>query len=360
LNQFNSALKDCQSAIDLELEHPTAWEIMGDLKVAMKDRRGGIEANREFLRLGGSTEPNDLRARVLKKIGDNFWELSDAGEALLAYEQAARLVPKDAVTLKEFGSLLEDMGAMERACQAYEAASTLSPQWPAALCGYGRVLTKLGKLDDALPFLRRGHELGSWDPDWKRRSANWVTDCERLMRARENLPKVLAGSYIPASAAECIAFAQICALRRDWIEAVRLFEVGLKKQSFAERQNVGHKEDAAKAALRALEGAPGRGLPDKERTRLTTIALAWMNEELALCLRGRTLSEMAGGSGPFISPAAVRATMDRWLADPAFAPVRDGVVETSLKSHELKGWSDFWVRVRTAAAEKTSVRGASR
>lgn len=38
---------------------------------------------------------------------------------------------------------------------------------------------------EALPLLRRGHELGSKERGWNYPSARWVADCERALAAQE-------------------------------------------------------------------------------------------------------------------------------------------------------------------------------
>src|SRR5262249_6041693 len=80
-----------------------------------------------------------------------------------------------------YGSALLDKGLPTEAITVLEEAVRLDPDLALAHCHLGIALRETGRLADALAALRRGHELGSKNPEWSQPSARWLADCERLL-----------------------------------------------------------------------------------------------------------------------------------------------------------------------------------
>ena len=79
-----------------------------------------------------------------------------------------------------------------------------------------------GDFAEALPSLRRGHELGIKRSDWNYPSRKWVRDCERLIQAEKQLPDVLAGKSRPADARERIGWVRVCLNTQRYAAAARV------------------------------------------------------------------------------------------------------------------------------------------
>ena len=85
------------------------------------------------------------------------------------------------------GIALFDKGDMDGAVAACREAIRLNPNYPEAYCTLGLARWRQGRLAEAIPLLRRGHELGSQRPGWKYPSAKWVAGCERALWVRKTV-----------------------------------------------------------------------------------------------------------------------------------------------------------------------------
>ena len=72
------------------------------------------------------------------------------------------------------------------------------------------MLRQEGHFAEALAELRRGHELGSKNPNWRYPSAQWVRATERLLELDGKVLSILSGKAKPADAAESLGFASLC------------------------------------------------------------------------------------------------------------------------------------------------------
>jgi hypothetical protein len=94
---------------------------------------------------------------------------------------------------------------------------------PLAHCNLAESLTMQGRFEEALARYQQGHEPGLKQPDWRYPSAQWVRDAERLVALDRKLPAVLKGQGQPADAAECLAFAKLCRLKKLFRAAARVY-----------------------------------------------------------------------------------------------------------------------------------------
>src|SRR5581483_283775 len=115
----------------------------------------------------------------------------------------------------------------------------------------GHVLRQQGELRPALAALRRGHELGSRRATWPYKSAQWVTQCERLIALDDDLPRLLAGQAAPDGPAGWAEVAGLCTLKRLHPSAVRCYEKAFAAQPALRGV---HGYNAACAAALAVAG----------------------------------------------------------------------------------------------------------
>src|SRR5262249_45018585 len=204
---------------------------------------------------------------------------NDLPGAIAAYRKALALNPESVEAHFCLGYALRNHGDLPAARGAFEKAIALKPAYAEAHCNLGLVLQRQGEFRKALAALRRGHELGVKGARWGYDSAQWVRACERLIELDGQLPAFLEGKTLPASAAERIELARLCALKRLHRAAARYYEGACAAQPLLLPP---HAHDAAGQA--ALAGG-GRGedaahLDDGQRECLRTQALRWLREGL--------------------------------------------------------------------------------
>src|SRR5262249_45230592 len=157
--------------------------------------------------------------------------LKDKGqldEAITEYREAIRIKKDDPVAHRNLGGALRDKGRLDEAIAEFREAIRLKKDDAEAHLNLGQALGEQGHFAEALSHLRRGHELGSQNPRWLHPSAQWVEQCERLVELDGKLPAILSGKEQPADASQCVAYAEVCQLKRLYASAARLYREALK------------------------------------------------------------------------------------------------------------------------------------
>jgi serine/threonine protein kinase len=244
--------------------------------------------------------------------------------------------------LINLGYALNDKGQLDAAIAEYREALRLKADYAKAQCNLGQALVYRGQFAEALPFLRRGHELGSQRPGWRYPSAQWVRNCERLLALESKHPDMLSGKEQPADAAERLDLARICMRYKMQNAAARFYAEALVQQpAVADDLKSGHRYNAACAA--ALAGC-GRGhdadrLGEQERARLRKQALGWLQADLSAW---RRLLDRQ----PDKARATVEQTMQHWLNDTDLAGGRDLQALVRLPEAERLLWQKLWEDVQ--------------
>src|SRR5262249_8571734 len=109
------------------------------------------------------------------------------------------------------GLALREEGRLDEAIASFKEALRLKKDYPEAHCFLGLALRYSGDLAAALPHLRRGHELGSRNPHWRRPSAPWVEGCQqRLADLDAGISAALQGQEEVVGAQQRLAYARHC------------------------------------------------------------------------------------------------------------------------------------------------------
>jgi tetratricopeptide (TPR) repeat protein len=308
---------------------------LADSLYATGDWSGAADACRKALAL----DPRLVAAHNL--LGMALLKGGDAPGAVAAFRKAAELEPGQALRHFNLGNALRASGDLAGAIAAHRQAVKLNPSSPQVHCNLGLELRDEGKFAEALVALRRGHELGSRRPGWKYPSARWVQECERLAELDKKLPAVLRGELKPRDAAEKLGYAEVCAYKRSFAAAARLYEeVFAGKPPAAADLLRAHRYRAARAA--ALGGAgQGEGDPplgEAGRVRLRREALAWLGADLADW--GKRLDR-----DPARARAGALEALRHWQRDPALAGLRDPAALAQLPEGERQSWRRFWAEV---------------
>jgi serine/threonine-protein kinase len=173
-----------------------------------------------------------------------------------------------------------------------------------------------------------------------------VRQCERLVELDRRLPGILAGKATPGSTGERLELAGLCSLKRLNRAATRFYaDAFAAEPKVADDLGASHRYNAACAAALAGvgQGQDARDLDDKGRARLRQQALDWLRADLAAC--GRVL-----GNGPQQARALALGRLQRCLAGPDFAGVRDRGALARLPERERQAWQQLWAEVRDRLA----------
>jgi eukaryotic-like serine/threonine-protein kinase len=208
----------------------------------------------------------------------------DLEGAIACLKQAIALDPKKAVTHYDLGLALHDKHDLDGAITCYRQAIVLNPKYAEAHCNIGHILRRQGHFHEALTYMKRGHELGVKQRNWRYPSAQWVRDAERLVALEGKLPAVLRGEAKPDNPAETVSLASMClTYKKRYIAAARLYaDAFAVEPKLADDLNAVHRYNAAcSAALAAAgQGKDARMLPDKVVVMFRRWALNWLRDDL--------------------------------------------------------------------------------
>jgi tetratricopeptide (TPR) repeat protein len=333
---FDEAVDLFHEALRLKPEYAAAYEGLGDALKHKGSLKEAVAAYKEALRL----KPDD--AGVQKRLGEALCRMGALDEAVLAYNEAIRLKPDNAEAHYNLGTTLLNNGQLDEAVHELNEAIRLKKDYPEAHCNLGLVLMRKGQFPQAVDELRRGHELGSRDPQhWPYPSDQWLRDAEQLAQLDGRLAAVLEGKDQPKDIDERLGFAQLCQLyRRRYAAAARFYgEAFAAELNLAEDLSSDHRYNAACAA--ALAGCgQGNDAPaaEADRALLRSQALTWLRAELTAWKPG--LSSQV----PEKHTQAVQA-LRHWREDEDLAGVRDADALKKLPEGERAEWRKLWADV---------------
>ncbi len=248
--------------------------------------------------------------------------------AIPSHREAIRLKPDYAEAHFNLGNALTAKGDPDGAIASFRAAIRLEPDYAEAHCNLGQTLARQGHFREALPWLQKGHAIGSKRPDWTGRSKEWIEHAERKAELEGRLDQVLSGGERPHDAVERIAFAELLHAKSHHAQAARMWA-----QAFAEDAALA--EDLAKSsrynAACSAALAAARGEADAAECRGQ--ALEWLRADLV------ARDGVATG---------LVATLEHWKCDPYLASVRDR--PRDLPESERAAWQGLWAAVDEALA----------
>jgi tetratricopeptide (TPR) repeat protein len=364
LGRWEEALRAYDRAIELDPGDARAHNARGALLCDSLGRPGDAVA--EFDR---AIELDSLLAHAHTNRGNALHRLGRFEEGLAAFDRAIEIDPRSAVAhtgrgfmlqgLRRFkealaaseraigfdaryamahtarGNALGALGELDASIGAFREAIRLQPDLPEAYCNLGFALKRRGHMQEALSWLRKGHELGSKRPDWVHPSKEWVDSAERQAELESRLDRVLSGERAPRDAPERIEFATLLQTKSRHAESAQMWA-----QAFAEDAAIA--EDLAKShrynAACSAALAAARGGADAAECRRR--ALHWLRADLAARNRAAT---------------GLVTTLEHWKRDPDLASIRDRPGD--LPESEREPWQRLWAAVDEALA---TARKASR
>jgi serine/threonine-protein kinase len=335
--RLDEAIQEYYKALALDPEHVQAHCNLGNALKGRGDLDGAVACYQKALAL----DPKN--ANVHNNLGAALHDKHDLEGAMACLRQALAIDPRLAQAHYNLGNALKGRGDLDGAVACYRQAIALHPQYAQAHCNLGHALKEQGHFDQALTCLRRGHELGSKQSGWRYRSAQWVRDVERLAALGRKLPAVLRGQASPADAGEVITLAWMCQqpYQKRHAAAARLYaEAFAAEPKLAADRQPQHRYNAAcSAALAAAgQGADAGELDGKERTRLRSQALDWLQAELAAWTKVRDER----------TPQARKVVVQKlqhWQEDPDLAALRDKNAVDKLPEGERDACRKLWADV---------------
>jgi Flp pilus assembly protein TadD len=333
--EYRRALRLRPDYFEAHLNLGKALEALGKL--------AGAEAEyREALRL----RPNDPVAH--NNLSSHLRAQGKLAEAEAHCRAALRQRPNYSTARINLGITLLNQGKPAGAEAEFRKALRLRPDWPDAHVCLGLALQQQGRFTEALGALKRGHELGSRQPNWPYPSAEWVRKAEQLVALDAKLSEVIQGKAQPADAAERLALARLCqTYKKRYAVAARFYSDAFAADpKLAGDMQAANRYNAARAAARAGCGAgeDGPELDEKERARLRQQALSWLRADLAAWAR-RLEKDPA-------QSRAMRQALRRWQQDADFASVR-GDALAKLGEAERQPWQELWADVQRTLMKTT-------
>jgi serine/threonine-protein kinase len=309
-----------------------------NLGVALRDK-GKVDEAISHDRRAIALDPKLPLAHI--NLGVALYGKGKVDEAIACYRKAIAIDPKLAQAHTNLGASLYGKGKVDEAIACFQKAVEIDPKLAEAHCNLGDALRSQGRLAESLGSYRRGHALGSKRPGWSYPSLRWVRQARRLVRLEKELPDLLSGKRTPASPAERVEYAAVCALTRRYRGAARLYAKAFTADpTLADDLQAAHRYAAARAAALAAAGQ-GRDPPgpdDKERARLRRRALGWLRADLALW--GKEAMK-----GTPEARAEVQKTLRHWQKDPDLAGVRQAAALEELPEAERAEWQKLWGEV---------------
>jgi tetratricopeptide (TPR) repeat protein len=145
----------CEQALAIDPHHVESLHLMGLLSLQARQYDHAIawvaRANRQA-----------PKAQHLVSLGIAFTQQGLHGEALKAFEAAAKTIPGDIEAWLHLGNALETLARPAEALTSYQHALKLDPRHAGAVFRCGVLLRGLNRSEEALPYLDRSNQ---WLPD---------------------------------------------------------------------------------------------------------------------------------------------------------------------------------------------------
>jgi tetratricopeptide (TPR) repeat protein len=350
--RFPEAEAVYRKAIELRPGHAQSYCNLGNALSELGRLPEAVAAFRKAIEL----QPDDGLAPY--NLGLALFKQGRLPEAVAAFRKAIELRPDLAEAHLNLGHALLGQGRLAEAEAAFRKAIELRPGFAEAHCNLGITLRQQGHFREALPFLQRGHVLGTKNPRWRYPSADWVRHCRRLADLDARLPAFLGGQERPQDAEERLALLEVCRHKRLYAAAARFYAEAFAEQPrLAQGLREGHRYNAACAAALAAagKGEDAANLDDRECARLRRQAQDWLRADLA------AWTQVLDKGLPQAHPAVPRA-LRHWQRDPDLAGLRDPDALAQLPEVEREACRKLWADVdallkRTQPTAKPAPQG---
>ncbi len=316
LGRVEEAIAEHTEALRIQPDLAEAHCNLGSALLSKGDPEGAIREYREAIRISD-------HAPAHCNLGTALWNKGDRDGAIREYRDAIRSRGSFVEARYCLGIALAQSGDPDGAIRELEEAIRIRPDYAEVYIFLGTVLMGQGRFQEALPWLRKGDELGSKRANWTEPSRERIRLAERRLELEGSLDGVRSGEVQPRDAAERIELAGLFHAKALYADAARMYAGAFAEApSLAEDLGTSHRYNAACSA--SLAAARGEADAAEWRDR----ALGWLRADLAA--REKT-------------PSGLVATLEHWKRDPDLAAVRDNL--EGLPAREREEWTRLWADV---------------
>ncbi len=342
--KMESATAEFRAAVRIKPDIPTAHSNLGNALVAKGKLEEAIAEYRKAVQLG----PDDALSHSV--LGEALFDQRKPEQALAEFQEALGFDPDSAMAHCGLGMVLASQDKLSEAVAEYETALRLRPGYAEAHCNLGHVFRRQGRCVEALAELKRGHDLGSKNPNWRYPSAEWVRSAERLVELDRELPTILAGKAKPSDAAAALEVAAFCHAKKLYGASVRFWSDALQGEpKLADDMQFQNRYNAACAAAMAGcgEGKDDPPLDDTAKARWRKQAIEWLKADLA------AWSKILESGAPQ-ARQAVSQMLLHWKSDTDLGGIRDPAALGKLPADEQIACHNLWLQVETLLGKSGS------
>jgi serine/threonine-protein kinase len=344
VGRLDPAIAAFKQAIRIKHDYAKAYNDLGCAQFNRGLVDEALAALREAIRL----KQNDPYAH--SNLGNALVAKNRLVEAVAAFKEAIRLKKDFADAYCNLSVAFSNLGRLDEGIAACQEAIRLKKDYAEAYCNLGLLLQRQGEFTKALAALKRGHEFGSRNPNWRYPSGKWLTACEHQLTLDAQLPAILRGTRKPRDANEAIEFAEFGVVKRLYRSSAQwYYRAFASKPALAEDLEASYRYDAACAAALA---AAGRGeeaakLAETDRARLRQQALTWLRADLVLL-------EKLLQTGKSADRTLAQSKLKHWQGNLDLAAIRNAAWIANLPDEELRACRKLWADVAAllARAEK--------
>jgi eukaryotic-like serine/threonine-protein kinase len=322
--KYDEALKHYQKAVEVEPKLEQAHEALARVFSLKGQRPQAIAEINQAVAL----QPNVGRLHVL--LGEEFFHQGKATEAQEEFRRGFQLDPQEGGLRFLVGTLFLEAGQNQQAVPLLREAVILTPAHPESHCNLAHALRRLKRYAEALPEMRRGHQLGLQQADWPYPSAAWVNELEDLIKLDARLTVIQAGQDKPFGLDETLRLAMFCLTEKGQnCAAYQFFQRAFQMApGLLDNANVNYRYLAAATAFASGTGmgADAASLSLEEKEKMRAQALEWMQAEFT-SLQKRF---QAGKRDE------VRNLLENWFRDSAWRVI------PQLPAAEGTAWQKLW------------------
>jgi serine/threonine-protein kinase len=161
--------------------------------------------------MAATKTPDEALSEASYLQGNALRDQGKLDEAIALYQEAIRLkTTHDDQAYSGLVQVLKAKGKLNEVIATCREAIQKAPDNALAYFQLGGLLQAQGDFTEALALYRKGHELGSKQPDWKYSSAQWIAQVEGEAASAERRRAVLKGEASPKDNNERLSLAQWC------------------------------------------------------------------------------------------------------------------------------------------------------
>ncbi len=330
--RLDDAMGHFQDALKLQPNYAPALRSMGD-QMRLRQRFGeAIDFYEKSLRV----EPNDKRGRL--GMASALEELGRPAEAIEHLKCMVNTDPNSARAHYNLALTMAKYGLVAQAVESHREALRLDPSFADCHGALGMTLQKLGRFEEGKAELEQCLKLLPENDPRRLKIKDEATRCEQFRTMQTLLPDIVQGKKKLVNAQECLAFAQLCRIKKEYGAAVRLYrEVFKLDPKLAAKLNGSRRYLAASSAALA-----GCGLGADELRATTEAERAAWRKQAREWLAADLLDWTYVVEGSRRDRNLTRTMLTHWLTNHDLDGVRGKRALAKFSDEEHREWDRIW------------------